>query len=77
MSHTHTQPTTADVLLDERQAAAILNYTQRCLQAWRRSGRGPKFVKVSSRSIRYRRVDLDQWIQDRIRTSTSDTGTAL
>ena len=77
-----TQPTTTpnqpltgpDVLLCEQQAAAMLGYTPRALQQWRRTGTGPRFVRVSARSIRYRRKDLLEWIEERVRTSTSDPG---
>jgi hypothetical protein len=37
-------------------------------------GGGPPYVKVSSRSVRYRRGDFRDWAQERRRTSTSDTG---
>jgi len=61
-------------LLTTRQAAAYLNYTPRALEGWRVRGGGPRFVRVSSRSVRYRQADLDAWIAERVRTSTSDPG---
>jgi hypothetical protein len=66
-----------DALLNEQQAANFLGFTNRALQAWRMRGGGPAFVKVSARAIRYRRRDLIQWAEDRLRLSTSDTGNAL
>ncbi len=63
-----------DRLVDERQAAAFLGYTVRALQNWRIRGGGPRFVKVSSRSIRYRRRDLLAWIEEHLRSSTSESG---
>lgn len=69
------QPLTdPDVLLCEQQAAAMLGYTPRALQQWRRTGTGPQFIRVSARSIRYRRRDLLDWIEARVRMSTSDPG---
>lgn len=62
-----------DSLLNEKQAAAILNYSTRALQKWRHKGSGPKFIRVSTRSIRYRRKDLIAWMDERTRQSTSDT----
>lgn len=59
------------VLLDEKAAAKLLGYSVRALQNWRLRGGGPKFVKVSNRSIRYRKIELAQWIEERIRASTS------
>ena len=61
-------------LIDETEAAAFLGLTIRCLQGWRYKGRGPKFVRVSARCIRYRRSELREFADARLRTSTSDTG---
>lgn len=59
-------------LLTEREAASFLNFSSRTLQAWRQNGRGPFFVKVSKRCVRYKRADLLAWIDDRRTTSTSE-----
>ena len=58
-------------LVNEREAASILCYSVRALQNWRHRGGGPDFVKVSSRSVLYRRTDLYQWIADRTVSNTS------
>jgi predicted DNA-binding transcriptional regulator AlpA len=63
--------TPRSTLVDEREAASILCYSVRALQNWRHRGGGPDFVKVSARSIRYRRVDLDKWIDARTVSHTS------
>jgi predicted DNA-binding transcriptional regulator AlpA len=60
-------------LVDEREAASILCYSVRALQNWRHRGGGPDFVKVSARSIRYRRSDLEKWIASRTVSNTSQT----
>ncbi len=60
-----------DQLVCEKEAAAFLGYTVRALQNWRLRGGGPQFVKVSARSIRYRRRDIIAWVEARLRTSTS------
>lgn len=62
-----------DPLMDEREAASILCYSVRALQNWRHRGGGPDFVKVSARSIRYRRSDLEKWIASRTVSNTSQT----
>ncbi len=62
------------ILLTEREAADFLGVTARCLQAWRYRGGGPKFVRISSRCIRYRKDDLAEWVEERLRSSTSDVG---
>lgn len=60
-----------DKLMDEREAADVLCYSVRALQNWRHRGGGPKFVRVSARSIRYRRRDLLDWINARTVAHTS------
>lgn len=67
-------PDYLDRLMNERQAAEFLGYTIRALQNWRVRGGGPVFVKVSERSVRYRRRDLLIWIEGKLRASTSDPG---
>lgn len=67
-------PDYLDRLLTEREAAGFLGYSVRALQNWRVRGGGPLFVRVSGRSIRYRRRDLIEWSEGRLRSSTSDTG---
>jgi hypothetical protein len=52
-----------DRLIDEKEAAGYLCYTVRALQNWRCRGGGPSFIKVSGRSIRYTRRDLQKWIE--------------
>lgn len=61
-------------LLTEKQTAEYLQLTPRFLQARRYRGNGPPFIRISSRAIRYRLADLEEWINNRIRTSTSDQG---
>jgi len=60
-----------DRLVNEREAADVLCYSVRALQNWRHRGGGPKFVRVSARSVRYRVRDLLDWIDARTVHSTS------
>jgi excisionase family DNA binding protein len=54
-------------LRDEQQAAEYLNVSPGTLSVWRSTGRhGLPFVKVG-RNVRYRQIDLDKWINDRVR----------
>ena len=62
-----------DKLVDEKSAAEFLSYSTRALQNWRLRGGGPPYVKVSSRSVRYRLRELIAWSEDHLQTSTSDT----
>lgn len=67
-----TDPDFLDRLLNEKEAAVFLSYTVRALQNWRVRGGGPRFVKVSARSIRYRRRDLLAWIEAHLQSNTSE-----
>ncbi len=61
----------ADQLLTEVQAADFLNLSVRCLQAWRVRGGGPCYSKIG-RSVRYRRTDLDAFVEQNLTSSTSE-----
>ncbi len=62
----------SDALATERHAADFHGVTTRALQKWRATGTGPKFVRISSRCIRYRRRDLIAWTEVRIKSSTAE-----
>lgn len=64
-------PDYLDQLINEQAAAHFLGYSVRALQNWRVRGGGPRFVKVSARSIRYRRRDLIEWSEARLVSHTS------
>jgi excisionase family DNA binding protein len=57
------------ILLTERQAAEFLTVRVKTLQAWRVRGRGPKFIKLGG-SVRYRREDLEQFLDEHTRVHT-------
>ena len=65
-------PDYLDRLINENEAAGFVGYTIRALQGWRVKGGGPKFIKVSARSIRYRRRDLIEWAESHLRSNTSE-----
>jgi predicted DNA-binding transcriptional regulator AlpA len=53
-------------LLNEKDAAKLLGVSHYLLQRWRWLGAGPKWIKIGGekgRSVRYRRGDLQQWIE--------------
>ncbi len=37
----------------------------------RYAGTGPKFIKITGRAVRYRWSDIEAWLEERTRTSTS------
>ena len=59
-----------DGFIDETRAADFLCQSVRTLQKWRVTGFGPKFYKPG-RSVRYRRRDLREWAESRMRRNTS------
>lgn len=59
----------AQEMLDEREAAAMLGVSPGTLSVWRSTGRyNLPFVKVGAR-VRYRRADLQAWLEKRTRQS--------
>ena len=63
-------------LIPEIEAGEFLDLTPRSMQAMRQRGGGPKFIRLSSRCIRYTRTLLKAWADARMRSSTSDPGQA-
>lgn len=59
------------VLLTPRETAKHLRTTERTLERWRLTGDGPPFVKIGA-SIRYPLNELEKWLADRLRHSTSE-----
>jgi hypothetical protein len=58
---------TSKPLLDEKQAADLLDLSPGTLSVWRSTGRySLKFIKVG-RKVRYRRLDLIEWLNKRTR----------
>lgn len=50
--------------------AAYLKMTEGALAQLRYTGRGPKFIKVSGRAVRYRWSDVYEWVENRTRERT-------
>ena len=67
-------PTFWNALIDEKAAAGFLGMTDRFMQHRRQQGDGPRYIAVSARCIRYRRLDLRAWSEARLKTCTSDPG---
>ena len=61
-------------LINEKVAANYLGLTDRTMQALRQRGGGARYIVISSRCVRYRRIDLKAWADARMRSSTSDPG---
>ena len=63
-----------NVLIAEKAAGDFLGLAARTMQAMRQRGGGPRYIALSARCVRYRRLDLRAWSETRLRTSTSDPG---
>lgn len=61
-------------LLNTREAARYLGISKAFLERDRWAGAKVPFIKVSTRAVRYRQQDLDDYILSRVRKSTSDPG---
>jgi predicted DNA-binding transcriptional regulator AlpA len=62
---------TNNVLLEPKEAAALLNVSLSWLAKARMRGDGPPFIKIG-RSVRYSEIALQQWMKSRQRLSTSE-----
>lgn len=61
---------TAETLLTDDDLERITGRAKSCWQKDRMVGAGPKFIRVG-RLIRYRRADVEAWLNARTATSTS------
>jgi predicted DNA-binding transcriptional regulator AlpA len=62
----------ADDLLTTREVADWLGVSHQFLEIGRLKSYGPKFVRVSSRLIRYKRGDVLAWLKSRTHCSTGE-----
>jgi len=61
--------TSSDHLLDAEQAALILDVVPATLSVWRSTGRyNIPFIKIG-RKVRYRKSELEKWLESRTRAS--------
>lgn len=58
--------------LNERRASRYLGVSEGVLRLWRSQGKGPRHFKAGEKLIRYRRVDLDAWIEARLSAPSED-----
>lgn len=57
-------------LLNTRQAAEHIGIKETTAEIWRCYGKGPRYLKIG-RLVRYRLSDLDAWLDQQARSSTS------
>jgi predicted DNA-binding transcriptional regulator AlpA len=51
--------------------AEYVGLSRSTLEKFRLTGEGPKFVRIGARAVGYRIEDLDTWLSERVRQSTS------
>lgn len=56
-------------MLTEREAGQYLSSSTHTLQKWRRTGEGPKYVKVG-RSVRYPLKSIEEYVQKQTYSNT-------
>lgn len=61
-------------LLSITQAALYLGVSKAFLERDRWAGARIPFIKIGSRAVRYHQNDLDQYIEQQVRISTSQFG---
>jgi excisionase family DNA binding protein len=52
-----------DAPLSPKQAAKYLGVSEPALRLWRAEKRGPRWYRAGEKLVRYRKVDLDAWIE--------------
>lgn len=60
-------------LLTTQEAAPHTGLTAKTLAVYRVTGRGPRFVRVGPRFVRYRLDDLEAWVRSRITEAGGET----
>jgi excisionase family DNA binding protein len=52
--------------LNERQAARYIGVSAGTLRLWRAEGHAPRYFRAGEKLVRYRKADLDLWIEARL-----------
>jgi predicted site-specific integrase-resolvase len=60
------------MLMTTQQVCEVLGVNIKTLNSWRVSGKGPKFCKLSGRSIKYLETDVTAYVLNSVRSSTSE-----
>ena len=55
--------------LSTAEAAHYVDCSCSSLEHWRMAKKGPPFVQIGPRKIRYRTADLEEWIESRVITN--------
>ena len=58
-------------IMNTIQAAEYLGLSKPTLERYRTFGGGPRYAKIGA-AVRYRKADLDTWVESRLVRSTSE-----
>lgn len=53
-------------VMDEEDAAHFIGVSQKTLQTWRSRRMGPPYIRMARKCIRYRRADLQEFVDSRV-----------
>lgn len=53
-------------ILRPREAAQFLGIAEQTMERWRAAGRGPRWVKLTGRTVGYRLADLEAYLEGRL-----------
>ncbi len=56
------------------KAARYLGISEAVLRLWRSEGQGPRHFRAGEKLVRYRRADLDSWIEARLSAPAAPEG---
>lgn len=49
-------------IMTTKEAARYLSFSYKTLESWRAAGKGPQYLQLDNRRIRYKREHLDEWL---------------
>lgn len=53
------------MLLMPNDVCKMLGITRNTLQSWRNQRKGPPFIRLTEKNIRYTRADVERWIVEK------------
>lgn len=56
-----------EAMLTPKDVAQIYGISIATLSTWRATQQGPKWYRLGTRLVRYRKADMEQWIQEQNR----------
>jgi predicted DNA-binding transcriptional regulator AlpA len=66
------EPHMAIDLLKDADVAKMLGIKPDTLRIWRLAGKGPKFLKIGTHNVRYRRETVEAWLAAQEFSSTAE-----